>query len=101
MSDARFGLVASDGFEWDANKSDSNLAKHGIDFVQAQAVWLDVDRIDVRGVFVGEPRRLMIGRIGGKVWACVYTYREAEAIRIISCRRARPREIRDYHRRGV
>lgn len=29
MSDARFGLVASDGFEWDANKSDSNLAKHG------------------------------------------------------------------------
>jgi uncharacterized protein len=82
-------------FIFDPAKSAANLAKHGIDFVQAQAVWADPDRVDGPGVSTTEPRRLMIGRIGGKVWACVYTYRE-EAIRIISCRRARPRERDSY-----
>lgn len=31
-------------FEFDAAKSDANRAKHGIDFVAAQALWLD-DRL--------------------------------------------------------
>jgi uncharacterized DUF497 family protein len=28
-------------FEFDERKSGANLAKHGIDFVEAQALWLD------------------------------------------------------------
>jgi uncharacterized DUF497 family protein len=39
MSDARFELVAWDGFEWDEKKSDSNLAKHGIAFDEAREVF--------------------------------------------------------------
>jgi uncharacterized DUF497 family protein len=31
-------------FEFDEEKSASNRAKHGIDFEQAQRVWLDPDR---------------------------------------------------------
>ena len=37
MADARMG------FEFDRAKSDSNRAKHGIDFVDVQALWADPD----------------------------------------------------------
>jgi len=30
-------------FEFDAEKSESNLIKHGIDFKQAQTLWRDAD----------------------------------------------------------
>ncbi|HUU33359.1 MAG TPA: BrnT family toxin [Vicinamibacterales bacterium] len=36
-------------FEFDPLKSAANKAKHGIDFVEAQALWLDPDRIDTPG----------------------------------------------------
>jgi uncharacterized DUF497 family protein len=89
-------------FVFDPAKSAANLAKHGIDFVQAQALWTDENRVDAPLVFIPEPRRLTIGSIRGKVWTCVYTYRE-EAIRLISCRHARRHEVARYthHRGGV
>jgi uncharacterized DUF497 family protein len=82
-------------FTFDPAKSVANLAKHGIDFVQAQALWADKDRIDAPLASTTEPRRLAIGSIDGKVWACVYTYRD-ETIRLISCRPARRQERRRY-----
>ena len=51
-------------FEFDAAKSRANREKHGIDFVQAQSVWDDPERIEVPARTLDEPRFLVIGRIG-------------------------------------
>jgi uncharacterized DUF497 family protein len=36
-------------FEFDAAKSAANKLKHGIDFVEAQALWADPDRLETPG----------------------------------------------------
>jgi len=82
-------------FEFDEKKSQSNLKKHGIDFVQAQLLWLDPDLLEIPAKTVDEPRNLMIGRIGDKHWSAVITYR-SESIRIISVRRSRVEEVNLY-----
>jgi uncharacterized DUF497 family protein len=82
-------------FEFDAAKSRKNLEKHGVDFVQAQAVWDDPDRIEVPARTEDEPRFLVIGRIGLEHWSAVVTYRD-ERTRIISARRSRREEIQIY-----
>ena len=82
-------------FEFDPVKSGSNRAKHGVDFIQAQELWLDPLRVEVPTRTTGEPRWLVIGRMGGKHWSAVVTYRQ-EKIRIISVRRARDEEVRIY-----
>ena len=80
-------------FEFDHAKSESNRAKHGIDFVDVQALWADPDLLEIPGRVSDESRYIVIGRLGDKHWSCVITYREGRT-RIISARRARPREIR-------
>ncbi len=82
-------------FEFDERKSRANREKHGIDFVQAQAIWHDPDLIEIPAVTVDEPRFLVIGRIDGKHWSAVVTYR-SENIRLISVRRSRPEEVAIY-----
>jgi uncharacterized DUF497 family protein len=58
-------------FEFDDNKSQSNKNKHGIDFVEAQALWEDEDRLEIPARTLGEPRFVILGKIGSKVWAAV------------------------------
>jgi uncharacterized DUF497 family protein len=82
-------------FEFDEAKSRANREKHGVDFVQAQAIWSDPDLIEIPAVTVDEPRFLVIGRIDGKHWSAVVTYR-SENIRFISVRRARAEEVAIY-----
>jgi len=82
-------------FEFDPAKSASNKSKHGIDFVEAQALWKDDRLIEVPARTTDEPRFLVIGRIGRVVWSAVVTYRN-EAVRLISVRRSRPEEIEIY-----
>ena len=82
-------------FEFDPTKSKSNLAKHGIDFVAAQALWDDLDLLEIPAKKVDEPRFLVIGKIDEKHWAGVITYREGN-VRIISVRRARGEEVEIY-----
>jgi uncharacterized DUF497 family protein len=82
-------------FEFDPAKSAANKAKHGIDFVEAQALWLDGGIADVPVVSRGEQRYLVIGRLDGKHWTAVCTLR-GEAVRIISVRRARKVEVMFY-----
>lgn len=82
-------------FEFDRAKSAGNRAKHGIDFVEAQALWTDPDLLEIRGRVSDESRYIVIGRIADRHWACVITYRESRT-RIISARRARSKEIRLY-----
>ena len=82
-------------FEFDKSKSKSNLEKHGIDFVQAQALWEDTQLLDIPAKTVDEPRSLVIGTIKGKHWSAVITFR-GENIRIISVRRSRDEEVALY-----
>lgn len=82
-------------FEFDPAKSQSNLAKHGIDFIQAQALWADGDLMQIPVKTSDEPRFVVIGMIDSKHWSGVITYRGAN-IRIISVRRSRVEEIALY-----
>ena len=82
-------------FEFDAVKSRKNLDKHGIDFVQIQALWDDPERIEVPARTEDEPRFLVIGRIDTDHRSAVVTYRN-ERTRIISARRSRREEIQIY-----
>jgi uncharacterized protein len=82
-------------FEFDNRKSASNKQKHGIDFNEAQALWKDVDRIEIPARTIDETRFLLIGKIGGQYWSAIATYR-GERTRIISVRRARREEVELY-----
>ena len=82
-------------FEFDSQRSDRNLKKHGIDFVNAQLLWIDADRIQIPAKDVDEPRFMVIGKIDEKHWSAIFTYRN-ENIRIISVRRSRDEEIDLY-----
>ena len=87
-------------FEFDPAKSAANLAKHGIDFETAQALWLDGDAIEIDARSETEPRSAVIGTIEGKHWTAFVTPR-GEAVRIISVRRARDEEVETYeHQKG-
>jgi len=83
-------------FEFDTRKSDSNKAKHGIDFVEAQALWKS------KHVLLGakdalEKRYMIIGRIGTQHWSAIITYRGV-IIRIISVRKSTAPEIETYEK---
>jgi hypothetical protein len=82
-------------FDFDPAKSASNKAKHGIDFVEAQAIWRDPDRLELPARSLDEPRHQVIGCIGDKTWSAFITYRD-DRIRIISVRRARSDEEARY-----
>lgn len=82
-------------FEFDPEKSNQNRKKHGIDFIEAQLLWLDVDRIEIPAKTTDELRILVIAKIRSKHWSAVITYRK-EKIRLISVRRSRKEEIEIY-----
>jgi len=82
-------------FEFDPQKSESNLDKHGIDFVEAQRLWADSDILEIPARTTDESRFVVIGMIDGKHWSGVITYRSGR-IRIISVRRSRMSEVNLY-----
>ena len=82
-------------FEFDPKKSENNKQKHGIDFYEAQELWDDPDFIEIPVKTSDEPRYLVIGKVSGKHWSGIITYR-TEKIRIISVRRSRKEEVDIY-----
>ncbi len=87
-------------FEFDPNKSTSNKVKHGIDFADAQALWLDSDRLEIPAKTSDEPRVVVIGQIGNKYWSAVITPRGKKA-RLICVRRSRKEEIEMYESKAI
>lgn len=83
-------------YEWDPRKAAKNLRKHGVDFADGVialedelALTLDDDQLD-------EQRFVTIGADAlGRVLVVIYTYR-GENIRLISARKATPRERKQY-----
>ena len=87
--------------EWDRAKNETNRTKHGIDFETAQLIFDDPFCIAfVERVTDGEERWHAIGSIEKIILlVVVHTYREEnseQVIRIISARRATPKERRLY-----
>jgi len=83
-------------FEYDPAKSQSNTEKHGIDFDEAQKLWLDENRVEFPARSDTEERHALIAIKDEKIWVAFYTIRAA-AIRIISVRRARENEEKTYY----
>ena len=82
-------------FEFDPKKSENNKKKQGIDFDEAQALWNDLDLMEIPVKTSIEPRFLVIGKISEKHWSGIITYRSGK-IRIISVRRSRKEEVELY-----
>ncbi len=86
------------GLDWDEDKRQTNLRKHSLDFVDAEAVFdgYTVTIEDVRHAYY-EHRFLTFGLLRGQVVAVAHTER-ANRIRIISMRKASKYEERAYFR---
>lgn len=93
-------------FEWDLAKAESNLRKHGVSFETATRVFADPfalvgqDRIEN-----GEHRWQALGTVDGYLLLLVaHTVRDdadgTEVIRLISARRADPKERKRYEQHG-
>ena len=82
-------------FEYDERKSLANLTKHGIDFIEAQALWNDPYLLEIPAKTTDEERFLVVGKIRDKHWSAVVTPRDGN-IRIISVRRSRTEEVAIY-----
>ncbi len=76
------------GFEWDTDKEARNIAKHGVDFVQASRIFRKpvLERADTRKDY-GEERVVALGQYDGVVLCVVYTRRNRNR-RIISAWKA-------------
>lgn len=79
---------------FDIAKNCRNITKHGVPLTAAlgfRAVLVfEDDRFDY-----GETRMIAVGHIGGRAYLMAFTMRSA-AIRVISLRKANPRERRNY-----
>ena len=89
--------MQNDKLEWDDDKARTNIADHGIDFMDVGPIFADlaaIDEIDDRENY-GEERILRIGLANGRLLAVCYTER-GDRIRIISARKAEKREQVGY-----
>ena len=83
-------------FVFDPVKDEINRAKHGVSLALAEVLFggqhltLADDRFDY-----GEKRMIAFGKIGRRVFACVFTDRGAQR-RIISLRKANSREVKRH-----
>jgi uncharacterized DUF497 family protein len=82
------------GFEWDEAKRAANLAKHGIDFEDARAIWL-CPVAQRRSDWWAEERYVAIGKVNSRIIAVVWTPRGGRR-RILSARVARRNERESY-----
>ena len=86
--------------EWDGPKNRSNLAKHGLDFGDAEKVFLGpcVTFVDDRFDY-GEERFITLGLLAGRVVVIAHAPRGGDITRIISMRKANRREQKIYQKR--
>jgi len=83
-------------FEYDLNKSMINYEKHGVSLKEASVLWFGPN-VTVAARTMDEIRYLIIGKINGKFYSCVYTKRGVDTVRLISARRSRKSEETIYY----
>ena len=85
-------------FEWDPEKEQANIQKHGVDFTEAATVFGDPLELTISDPdhSIGEYQFLSMGHsVRNRILVVSYTERE-NRIRIISARTASPKERRQY-----
>jgi len=86
-------------YQWDPEKAKHNYKKHGIYFADAVSVFSDDLAITINDDYPDEQRIITLGMDAfGRVLVVVYTWR-GDDIRIISARKATPREHKQYEER--
>ena len=87
-------------FEWDDEKAQANLERHGISFGEATEVFYDPNALeDFDTQHSGEETRFfIIGLSSRRLLYVIYAERKADVVRIISARKAVKREQEDYER---
>lgn len=85
-------------FEWDPNKSEKNLKKHGISFHESLCLWDGFTYSIPTRPGNDCARHLVVGMLGVRHWTAVITMRGA-VTRIISVRRSHKNEERIYDER--
>jgi len=88
-------------FDWDDEKADANLKKHGISFEEAVKVFDDPNAIEIvdEGHSTEESRFSIIGLAGLRLLYVVFTVRR-NVIRIIHARHA-DRKMRRIYEEGT
>ncbi len=83
-------------FEWDEDKAATNLAKHGVDFVDAARIFAGytLESVDHREDY-GEVRMIAIGMHAEQAYVVVFTERNGR-IRLISAWKAGRNDRRKY-----
>jgi uncharacterized DUF497 family protein len=81
---------------WDERKRQSNLAKHGVDFALADRFELDTALVEEDRDSSGEQRFRSIGYIGDVLYFLAFKIEVDGNLRVISLRRATPKERRRY-----
>ena len=85
-------------FEYDEKKSQINKEKHGIDFIDAQNLWQDENALIVpANIIDDEVRYALISILKNKCYTAIFIIRD-EIYRIISVRRCRKNEERNYEK---
>jgi uncharacterized DUF497 family protein len=89
------------GYEWDPVKANANFRKHGVLFSDAVGVLEDELALTIRDPYSeNEVRWITVGMdLVGRLLVVVYMWR-GETIRLISARRATPRERQEYQGAG-
>jgi uncharacterized DUF497 family protein len=83
-------------YQWDTNKADQNFHKHGIYFADAVSALSDELAVTIEDDRSEERRWVTLGRdLFGRTLVVAYSWRGNE-IRIISARKADPKERRQY-----
>ncbi len=95
-------------FEWDEDKNQSNISKHGIDFEQAKEIFEDPNLLtyeDTRFGY-GEIREISIGQLllttQQKIIIALVVYIDRDGIiRLISARKASKQEGQGYEQQSI
>ncbi len=66
-----------------------------MDFESAKALWNDGAFVEGPTVSPDEDRWMRVAKFEGKLWSAIFTIRD-ERVRLISVRRARPKEVLAY-----
>jgi uncharacterized protein len=84
-------------FEWDEEKNEENIRKHGFDFADAWEIFESPMRValDAKEDY-GEDRLNRIGLLGNRIVVVVFTERGEDIIRIISLRKALKHERKKF-----
>lgn len=85
-------------FEWDSEKADLNVGKHGVSFEEATSIFLDLDYVLVPDA-AHEDRCLAVGFLQQARLLVVVHVERGERVRIISARKATQTEALTYERR--